>query len=67
MKLLIMQFSPTSHYFIFGPNVLLSTLFLNTLRLCTSLIVRDHVSHPYRTTDKVVVLYILIFTFIDCR
>jgi hypothetical protein len=25
--------------------------------------VSDHVSHPYYTTDKIIVLYILIFVF----
>src|SRR5215470_4552013 len=30
-----------------GPNILLSTLFWNTLSLCSSLSVRDQVSHPY--------------------
>jgi hypothetical protein len=29
-----------------GPNILLSTLFSNTLSLCSSLNVRDQVSHP---------------------
>jgi hypothetical protein len=51
MKLLIMQFSPTSCQFIssslFGPNTLLNTLFSNTRSLCSSLNVRDQVSHPY--------------------
>jgi hypothetical protein len=32
------------------PNILLNTLFSNTLSLCSSLNVRDQVSHPYRTT-----------------
>jgi hypothetical protein len=32
-----------------GPNVP-STLFSNTLSLCSSLIVGDQVSHPYTTT-----------------
>jgi hypothetical protein len=53
MKLL-MQLSPTSYHFIpFGPNILLSTLFSNTLSLCSSLNVRDQVSHPYRTTGHI--------------
>jgi hypothetical protein len=42
---------------LFGPNILLSTLFSNTLSLCSSLNVRDQVSHPYRTIGKIIVLY----------
>jgi hypothetical protein len=64
MKLLIMQFSPnpvTSS--LIGPNILLKTLSSNTLSLCSSLNVRDQVSHPHRTTSKTIVLYIAIFTF----
>jgi hypothetical protein len=38
---------------IFGQNILLNTLFSNTLSLCSSLTVRDHVSHPYRTTGNI--------------
>jgi hypothetical protein len=49
----------------FGPNILLNTLFSNTVSLCSSLNARDHVSHPYITTGKVVVMYILTFTFFD--
>jgi hypothetical protein len=41
---------------LFGPNILLSTLFSNTLSLCSSLNVRDQVSHPYRTTRKIIVV-----------
>jgi hypothetical protein len=44
-----------------GPHILLSTLFSNTLSLCSSFIVRDQVPCPYKTTGKVIVLYILIF------
>jgi hypothetical protein len=33
-----------------GPNILLRTLFSNTLSLCSSLSVRDQVSHQYKTT-----------------
>jgi hypothetical protein len=36
-----------------GPNMLLSTLFLNTVSLCSSLSVRDQVSHLYKTTGKI--------------
>jgi hypothetical protein len=63
MKLLIMQFSPTScHFIFFGPNILFNTLFSNTLSLCSSLNVRDQVTHPYKTRGKNIVLYIPIFT-----
>jgi hypothetical protein len=44
---------------LFGQNMLLSTLFSNTLSLCFTLNVRHQVSHPYRTTGKIIVLYIL--------
>jgi hypothetical protein len=44
---------------LFGPNILLNTLFSDTLNQCSSLNVRDQVSHPYRTTGKIIVFYIL--------
>jgi len=44
-----------------GPNILLSNTFSNTLSFLSSLSVSDQVSHPYKTTGKIVVLYILIF------
>ena len=46
-----------------GPNVLLSTLSSNTLSLRSSLNVSGQVSHPYKTTGRIIVLYILIFKF----
>jgi hypothetical protein len=40
-------------------NILLTTLFSNSLR-CSSFMVRGQVSHPYKTGDKIIVLYVLI-------
>jgi len=37
-----------------------------TLSLCFSIIVRDQASHPHKTIDKITVLLILIFVFLDC-
>jgi hypothetical protein len=41
-----------------GPTIPLRTLFCDTLSLCSSLSVRDQVSHPYKTTGRIMVLYI---------
>ena len=49
------------------PNILLDTLFSNILSLRSSLSINDKVSHPYKTTDKIRVLYILIFKFLDSK
>jgi len=49
-----------------GPNIH-STLFSNTLSLRSSLIVSDHVSHPYKTTGKIILLYLLILIFLDSK
>ena len=45
-----------------GPNILLNTLFSNTLSLRFSHNVSDQVSHPYKTTGKIIFLYILRWT-----
>ena len=50
-----------------GPNILLNTLLWNNLSLCFTLNVSDQVSHPYKTTHKITVLYILIFIFLDSK
>ena len=38
------------------PNILLNTLFSNTFRLRSSLSAIDRVSHPYKTTVKIIIL-----------
>ena len=48
-----------------GSIILLSTLFSNTLSLRSSLNVSDQVSHPYKTRDKIIFPYILIFVFLE--
>jgi hypothetical protein len=67
MKLLIMLFSPPSSHSIalwskYSPQhpVLEHPQFM-------FLSVRDNVPHPYRTTGKIIVLYILTFIFFDSR
>jgi hypothetical protein len=52
---------PITSYF-FGPNIFLSTLFSNTLSLCSSLNVRDQVS-----TGRLIILQNLMFTIFDSR
>ena len=48
-----------------GPNILLNTLFSNTLSLRSSLNVGDQISYPYKATGTTVVLHIVIFIFLD--
>jgi hypothetical protein len=68
MWLLIMQFSPSSyHSCLFSPNILLSTLCSNAFSLHSSFNGRDQVSHTYKSTGRIMVLYILSFTFFDNR
>jgi hypothetical protein len=56
MKLLIMQSSPASLRFLplmfkYSPQLPVS----NILSLCSSVNVRDQVSHPYKATEKIIV------------
>jgi hypothetical protein len=55
---IFLHFSVTSS--LLGPNILLNVLFRYTLSLRSSPKVSDQVSHPYKTTGKIIVLCILI-------
>ena len=43
-----------------GPNILLNTMFSNTLNFLSSRNVSDQVSHPYKTIGKIIIIYIYI-------
>jgi hypothetical protein len=65
---LIMQFSQISVTSpLYSSNMLLNTLFSNTLESILFLNVRDQFSHRDRTTGKIVILYTLICMFLDSR
>jgi len=64
-KVPLLHFPVTSS--LLGTSIFLSTPFLNTLSLCTSLNVTDHASHPYETTGHITVLYILIFISLNSK
>jgi hypothetical protein len=52
MKLLIVQLPSPVTSSLFGPDIILTTLFSNVLSLCSSLNEREQVSHPYNTTSE---------------
>jgi hypothetical protein len=56
---------PTIFLTFFSQNILPGTLFSDTLRLGSFLHVRDQVSHPYKTTGKIIVSCILTLTVLD--
>jgi hypothetical protein len=66
MKLIIMQLLHTlvTSSFI-GQNVFPNTIFSKNLSQCYSVDLKDQVSHPYKTADKISVLYILVCVLSD--
>ena len=50
-----------------GPNILVNTLFSNTLSLHFSVNLSDQVSRPYKTTGKIIVIYISVFKSVDSK
>jgi len=50
-----------------GPNILLRALFSHTLKLLSSFNVSDQVPHPYKSTGKIIFLYILVSVFLDSK
>jgi hypothetical protein len=57
---------------VFGPNVLRSIQFSDTLNLCPpppspSPRVKDQISHPHKTTGKIKVLCTFIYVFLNSK
>jgi hypothetical protein len=50
-----------------GPDIPVSTLFSDTFSPYSSLSMRDEIQQPYKTADKIVVLYILIIKILERR
>jgi hypothetical protein len=48
-----------------SPNILLITLLSNSLSVCSSLIVSDHVLHSYSTIGKNLILHIVMFKILN--
>jgi len=61
-----MYFSPFHSYLVpFGQNIPLTNLLSIKLSLHSSLNVSDQFSHPYKSTGKIIVPYVLFFKFLD--
>jgi hypothetical protein len=62
-SLLCSCFQPPVSSSLFRPYILLSVLLANTFSLYSSVNIKNQVSHPYKTTGKIIVLNVVIFTF----
>jgi hypothetical protein len=68
MKLLTVQLLPFSRHIIPVRSKHSSQNRVSSaLSLCSSLSMRDQISQPCKTTGRIMVLYILTFTFLDSR
>lgn len=68
MKPLTVLLCPASCYFPpLDPNILLTISFSDTLHLCSCFNAQGQVSHPSNTTNKIMVLYILISMFVHSK
>ena len=56
--------SPVTSWFL-GPKIFLSTLFSNTLSLCSFLNLQHQVLHPYKRTGEIAISYRLNFVFFE--
>jgi len=56
-------FSKPATSFLLDPNIFLSTLDSNAISLCPSLNMTYQVAHPYKTTRKIMLLYIFIVLY----
>jgi hypothetical protein len=66
IKLLVCSLlCPLDTLSLLSPNIFLSTLFSISLSLRSYLSVRVQVSHSYKTTGKIIFLYILVFICLD--
>jgi hypothetical protein len=65
-SLCIFLYSPVTLSLV-GPNILLNTLFSNTLSLRFSLNVSDRVSHPYKTYWRCAYIYWLLLAILNVR
>ena len=65
MKLLIKHSPPCLFVTLslLGPNIFLSTLFSNTLSLCSTLSVTDQASHSYKKETNIFLYYFNLHTF----
>ena len=65
MKFLIAESSPLPFRILLGPNIRLRILFSNNLSMRSLFNVREYVLQPYHTTGNIILLYILIFKFLE--